>query len=64
MAETVTPRLVLDLARFRANCERMSAMAEARGVALRPHVKTHRTVAGAVLQTNGPHSPVHLILDC
>jgi D-serine deaminase-like pyridoxal phosphate-dependent protein len=39
-----TPALVLDLGALSRNIERMAAFAKARGVALRPHVKTHKSV--------------------
>jgi D-serine deaminase-like pyridoxal phosphate-dependent protein len=37
-----TPCLLLDLDRFESNLERMSRFAKERGVALRPHAKTHK----------------------
>jgi D-serine deaminase-like pyridoxal phosphate-dependent protein len=41
--ETVdTPHLLIDDARMRRNIEKMAAIAERNGVALRPHVKTHK----------------------
>ena len=45
-----TPCLVVDLDRAEANARRMGAAAAERGVALRPHVKTHKSVALARLQ--------------
>lgn len=42
--ELPTPALVLDLDRLDANLERMAARAEALGVRLRPHAKTHKCV--------------------
>jgi len=39
-----TPALLLDLGALTRNIERMAAFAKARGVALRPHVKTHKSV--------------------
>jgi D-serine deaminase-like pyridoxal phosphate-dependent protein len=45
-----TPCLVVDLDVAEANAQRMAAGAAARGVALRPHVKTHKSVALARLQ--------------
>lgn len=38
-----------------ANAERMRTRALALGVNLRPHVKTHKTLEGALLQTGGLH---------
>jgi len=40
-----TPAILLDLAIVGANIERMQAHATASGVALRPHVKTHKSIA-------------------
>ena len=45
-----TPALVVDLDRADANARRMGEGAAARGVALRPHIKTHKSVALARLQ--------------
>src|SRR5437773_1789174 len=39
-----TPALVLDLDAFESNLEKMSEFARERGVALRPHAKTHKCV--------------------
>lgn len=39
-----TPALLLDLGALARNIERMAAFAKARGVGLRPHVKTHKSV--------------------
>lgn len=48
-----TPSLVLDANRMRRNAERMAARAESLNVALRPHVKTHKCVEIAKIQTAG-----------
>jgi D-serine deaminase-like pyridoxal phosphate-dependent protein len=45
-----TPCLVVDLDRLERNIERMAAAVASRGVGLRPHVKTHKTVEVAELQ--------------
>jgi len=45
-----TPCLVVDLDRAEANARWMGAAAAERGVALRPHVKTHKSIALAQLQ--------------
>jgi D-serine deaminase-like pyridoxal phosphate-dependent protein len=42
IADLPTPALLLDLDRLEANLRRMAAHAAALGVALRPHVKTHK----------------------
>jgi D-serine deaminase-like pyridoxal phosphate-dependent protein len=51
-----TPALVLDFARVRRNAERMQTRVEGFGAALRPHVKTHKCVEVARLQTAGAAS--------
>jgi D-serine deaminase-like pyridoxal phosphate-dependent protein len=48
--ELDTPRLVVDLDVAEANARRMADGAAARGVALRPHIKTHKSVALARVQ--------------
>lgn len=45
-----TPRLVVDLARVEANIARAQAAMDARGIALRPHAKTHKSIAIGRLQ--------------
>jgi D-serine deaminase-like pyridoxal phosphate-dependent protein len=45
-----TPRVVVDLARVEANIARLQAEMDARGIALRPHAKTHKSVAIGRLQ--------------
>ena len=51
-----TPCLIVDLDRAEANARRMGAAAAERGVALRPHVKTHKSVALARMQLDaGAH---------
>lgn len=40
-----TPRVVVDLARVDANIARLQAALDARGIALRPHAKTHKSIA-------------------
>jgi D-serine deaminase-like pyridoxal phosphate-dependent protein len=48
--EVVTPALVVDRERVRANVEAMAARATSLGVDLRPHAKTHKSPAIAGLQ--------------
>src|SRR5918911_3999843 len=48
-----TPSLVLDVERVRRNAERMSERVRALGASLRPHVKTHKCVEVARMQTAG-----------
>ena len=45
-----TPRVYIDGARMRANIEKMAAIEQRSGVALRPHVKTHKIPAIARAQ--------------
>ena len=48
-----TPGLILDLSRTRRNAERISELAARNNVRLRPHVKTHKSVEVARIQTAG-----------
>jgi D-serine deaminase-like pyridoxal phosphate-dependent protein len=48
-----TPSLVLDAERLRRNAERMVARVRSFGATLRPHVKTHKCVEVARMQTAG-----------
>ncbi|MEQ1762694.1 MAG: alanine racemase [Pyrinomonadaceae bacterium] len=48
-----TPGLILDVARVRSNAARVSAIVEKHGVRLRPHIKTHKSVEIAKIQTEG-----------
>jgi D-serine deaminase-like pyridoxal phosphate-dependent protein len=48
-----TPGLLLDLARVRRNAQRISEMATRNKVRLRPHIKTHKCVEIARIQTAG-----------
>jgi len=48
-----TPSLLLDIGRVRRNAERMSERVRELGVSLRPHVKTHKCVEVARIQTEG-----------
>jgi D-serine deaminase-like pyridoxal phosphate-dependent protein len=51
-----TPRVVVDLARVEANIARLQTELDARGIALRPHAKTHKSVAiGRMQLTGGAH---------
>jgi D-serine deaminase-like pyridoxal phosphate-dependent protein len=53
LASLKTPSLVLDHAIVKRNAERMSSFALAHSVRLRPHVKTHKCVEVARIQTIG-----------
>jgi D-serine deaminase-like pyridoxal phosphate-dependent protein len=48
-----TPAALVDLDRFERNVRAMASRARRLGVRLRPHVKTHKTLEGARLQTAG-----------
>lgn len=48
-----TPSLIVDAARMKRNAERISNRVKELNVALRPHVKTHRCLEIARLQTEG-----------
>jgi D-serine deaminase-like pyridoxal phosphate-dependent protein len=45
-----TPRVVVDLARVQANIARLQGAMDERGIAVRPHAKTHKSVAVAQMQ--------------
>ncbi len=52
--ETVkTPSLILDVSRVGKNAERVAKIATSNGVRLRPHIKTHKCIEVARLQTAG-----------
>lgn len=53
-----TPSLIVDLARVTRNAERAKARATELGVALRPHVKTHRCLEIARIQTSDKGGPI------
>lgn len=48
-----TPSLLLDVGRVRRNAARMTARIKSFGASLRPHVKTHKCVEVARIQTEG-----------
>lgn len=50
--ELDTHVVLVDLDRLERNIERMAAVARSHGVALRPHVKTHRSIA--IAQSRSP----------
>mmetsp|Transcript_39682 Transcript_39682/g.48144 ORF Transcript_39682/g.48144 Transcript_39682/m.48144 type:complete len:378 (+) Transcript_39682:149-1282(+) len=53
IAELRTPCYVIDAAVAKRNCQRMQDRATKLGCKLRPHVKTHKTLEGGVIQTGG-----------
>lgn len=58
LAEVPTPALVLDLVRFRRNCERMIARCRALGVGLRPHMKTLKSIDAARIAIDPEHGGI------
>ena len=48
-----TPSLLLDLDRVKKNAERITNIAKGNGVRLRPHIKTHKCIEVARIQTAG-----------
>lgn len=57
-----TPSLLLDIERVRRNAERISQVALSNNVQLRPHIKTHKCVEVARIQTEG-HKPSALTVS-
>ncbi len=53
-----TPSLLLDIARVHRNAERMSEVARRNNVRLRPHIKTHKCVEVAQIQTAGHNGAI------
>ena len=58
LEEIPTPAFLVDLKRFRSNCDRMRRKAADSGVSFRPHVKTHKTLEGARIQFGGKAGPI------
>ncbi len=52
LSDLGTPRLLVERRRLDANLHRMQAKADAQGVALRPHLKTHKSVVLAEWQAS------------
>jgi D-serine deaminase-like pyridoxal phosphate-dependent protein len=48
-----TPSLVLDVERVRSNAQRISQLAKTNNARLRPHIKTHKCIEIAQIQTAG-----------
>src|SRR6186997_2385179 len=51
--EIRTPALLLDVERVRRNAARVSEVAKRNNVRLRPHIKTHKCIEVAKIQTAG-----------
>ena len=58
MHDTPTPSLLLDITRVRRNAKRMSQAAHRYGTRLRPHIKTHKCVEAARIQTAGHNGAI------
>ena len=58
ISSLVTPNVILDRRRCEANIKRMLERSQTLGTVLRPHVKTHKTVEGALMQTGGRRSTI------
>lgn len=56
--ELNTPAALVDLDVVERNCARMGERMATLGVRLRPHVKTHKTVEGALMQCGGRPGPI------
>ena len=53
-----TPGLLLDIARIRKNADRISDIAKRNNVRLRPHIKTHKCIEVARIQTDGHNGAI------
>lgn len=53
-----TPAAIADIKIMRSNADKMLSRAASLDVTLRPHVKTHKTLQGALLQTGGRRSTI------
>ncbi len=53
-----TPSLVLDIERVKRNAKRMSERVRGFGASLRPHVKTHKCIEIARIQTEGQRAAI------
>jgi D-serine deaminase-like pyridoxal phosphate-dependent protein len=56
-----TPSLVLDIAKVKRNAERMSQRIKQFGADLRPHIKTHKCIEVARIQTAGHSGAVTVV---
>jgi len=56
--DLTTPSIVLDKIVALKNCENMRTRAFENNCELRPHVKTHKTLEGALMQTGGRRSGI------
>lgn len=58
ISDLQTPCLLVDIAKVKRNCSRMTQRYKELGVELRPHMKTHKTIEGADLMTNGTRKKI------
>jgi D-serine deaminase-like pyridoxal phosphate-dependent protein len=58
MHDLKTPNLILDISRVRRNAARMSDIAARNNVRLRPHIKTHKCIEVARIQTEGHNGAI------
>lgn len=58
LADPDTPFAVVDAAKAERNCHRLRQRLDGLGVALRPHVKTAKTVEAALLMHHGRRGPI------
>ena len=58
LSELLTPCALVDLDRLERNASAMAERARRLGVRLRPHVKTHKCVEAARIQTAGEHGGI------
>lgn len=58
MESLKTPSLILDLDRVRQNAARISDIATRNGARLRPHIKTHKCIEVAKIQTAGHNGAI------
>lgn len=58
LSEAETPAVVLDVTRVRANCARMIAHCHDRGVPLRPHLKTLKSIDVARIAVDPSHGGI------
>jgi len=53
-----TPAIIVNKAQAQTNAAKMQAIASKHNVELRPHCKTHKTIQGAMIATNGRKSKI------
>ncbi|MGZ5084874.1 MAG: alanine racemase, partial [Usitatibacter sp.] len=58
IADLTTPALLLDRARLERNCVRMRERVQSQGAALRPHVKTAKSVEVTQLALHAASGPI------